>query len=97
MAWTKKGKLKALANLDLEPVRRLLIQKEKWTDAQARETEIAYRRFLTLMILNPTETLVPTDQIDAFWHMHVLDTQKYERDCKAVFGKYLHHNPHLAK
>jgi hypothetical protein len=29
------------------------------------------------------------------WHVHILDTRKYEEDCKKVFGKTIHHNPHL--
>lgn len=97
MPWTTKGKLNALEGLDLQPIGTLLIQKKQWTPEQVKEAEIAYRRFLALIILNPGETLVPTDQIDEFWHMHILDSRKYEQDCKAVFGKYLHHDPHLAK
>jgi hypothetical protein len=35
--------------------------------------------------------------LDDLWHEHILDTQKYKEDCESVFGKFIHHNPHVPK
>lgn len=33
--------------------------------------------------------------IDDFWHLHILDTQKYAEDCQVIFGYFLHHFPYF--
>lgn len=38
---------------------------------------------------------MPTVDIDDVWHLHVLDTSRYMKDCEAIFGEYLHHTPVL--
>ena len=30
---------------------------------------------------------------DELWHLHILDTRKYEADCEAIFGRFLNHTP----
>ncbi len=53
-----------------------------------------YKRFLYLCKqFGGQHTLVPSDEIDEFWHNHILDTKKYWHDCDLIFGKYIHHNP----
>lgn len=60
--------------------------------------EAEYRQFLYLAAANPEKVVVPwSEQLDDFWHEHILDTVKYEKDCNAIFGKMFHHNPHLPK
>jgi hypothetical protein len=39
--------------------------------------------------------VVPSKEIDIFWHTHILDTQKYMSDCENLFGKYIHHFPYF--
>ena len=43
----------------------------------------------------PTKTIVPSKDIDTFWHTHILDTKKYTTDCEILFGKYFHHFPYF--
>ena len=52
-----------------------------------------YRRFLILKMENPGVKLAPTSLMDKAWHMHILDTRRYAEDCKAMFGRFLHHHP----
>ena len=54
-----------------------------------------YLRFLKLRQKYPSVTLVPNELIDAVWHAHILNTEQYHNDCNSLFGKYLHHVPHL--
>jgi len=39
--------------------------------------------------------MVPSKEVDAFWHAHILDTMKYAEDCEEIFGYFLHHFPYL--
>jgi hypothetical protein len=43
------------------------------------------------------EDILPSKDVDEFWHTHILQTMKYADDCQAVFGAFLHHNPHIGK
>ncbi len=68
---------------------------EQWKFEECEKAEREYKRFLTLIKLNPGLKIVPTRQMDKFWHQHILDTVAYEKDCKQVFGFFLHHFPYF--
>ena len=65
-----------------------------WNESDARICSQLYRNYLYLM-KKYDEYLPPSEEIDAFWHQHILDTEKYHKDCKMIFGKYLHHYPYF--
>jgi hypothetical protein len=65
----------------------------RWTVTDAKHCCLLYKRFLILLQKHLPELLVPTREIDEFWHNHILYTKQYTRDCLAVFGHYLHHEP----
>lgn len=86
--------------LELESVKDRILKKKgfwwRWTKNNLDSVELEYRQFLYLAATNPTEIVVPwSEALDEFWHNHILDTAKYEKDCMAIFGKMFHHNPHL--
>jgi hypothetical protein len=66
-----------------------------WTVDECESGEREYKRFLTLILLNPKRQIVPTKQMDKFWHQHILDTQAYADDCQKVFGFFVHHFPYF--
>lgn len=84
-----------IKNLDLEPIKFKLVKESGWTIEQADRVAALYKGFLTLHVLYPDDTHVPTHEIDDMWHAHILDTAKYMDDCAAIFGYYLHHFPYL--
>lgn len=91
------------AELDLQSVRDAMIEKHGWSEERAQVAQLEYVRFLILLQMRPGFMLVPwldaqgRDDLDQFWHQHILDTAKYAADCKAVFGRMIHHNPHVAR
>ncbi len=90
--------LDRIETLDLEPIMVKLmdpIEGEGWTIEQAREVEVWYKRFLYLNAVYPDRSIVPTQDIDTFWHYHILDTQKYADDCQIAFDYFLHHFPYF--
>ena len=63
----------------------------EYTQSIAQE----YKKFLVLCLLNPDEAIVPASLVDDFWHLHILDTQKYASDCERFLGFFLHHFPYF--
>jgi hypothetical protein len=65
----------------------------RWSPADAKTCADLYKRFLWLMVKHGAKGLVPTKEIDEFWHNHILHTKQYIADCKALVGHYIHHQP----
>lgn len=88
----------AIQALDLGPIKFKLMDPEEgqgWSREYVESMEIAYKRFLTLLVKYPDRAIAPTKDIDKFWHGHILDTMKYAEDCQRVFGFFLHHFPYF--
>ena len=86
-----------IEKVDLGPIKFKLTHAdgENWSREKAEQVEKQYRAFLALRVICPNEPLVPTKDVDKFWHYHILDTRKYMDDCEAMFGSYLHHFPYF--
>lgn len=87
----------AINELDLEPMKVKLMDEADgygWSLDKADAVGEEYRCFLYLNLKYPERYLVPSKEVDLFWHQHILDTQKYAEDCGRVFGKVLHHFPY---
>lgn len=68
---------------------------DPWTQERVDNVERLYRRYLYLTEIPHDHPTVPTQDIDAFWHQHILDTRAYQRDCETMFGRFLHHFPYF--
>src|SRR5579863_2647676 len=94
---------KSPSEIDLRPVCDAMVEKHGWSIERAYLAQMEYVRFLTLLKKRPGFMLVPWldaeghDDLDQFWHQHILDTATYEADCKALFGRMIHHNPHVVR
>src|SRR6266581_6958589 len=92
----------AIHALDLESVKVRAMDPELgegWTREHAEGIERGYRTYLTMLAKYPdhAEDILLSKDVDEFWHTHILQTIKYTEDCEAVFGKYLHHAPHIGE
>ena len=88
----------AIRSLDLSPIKFKLVVSHDgpmWSRTKTDEIEFLYRAFLQLNLENPNVVIVPTKEVDEFWHNHILDTRKYAEDCDSIFGRFLHHFPYL--
>lgn len=89
---------KIIKELDLEPLIVKAMDAEEgmgWALEYAIEVAEEYRKYLTLCLENPKASIVPSQNVDKFWHLHILDTQKYQEDFQNVFGYFLHHFPYF--
>lgn len=95
---TLEQTIAAIEALDLGMIKFKATRREDgygWSDQHADRMEVAYKRYLILHAKYPDMQLAPEQDVDRFWHMHILDTRKYAADCQATFGYFLHHFPYL--
>ncbi|CAN7614135.1 hypothetical protein LJR230_004442 [Trinickia sp. LjRoot230] len=87
----------AIDELDFERIKAKLVHRNHGvlTIDDAARAETGYRQFLKLAAKYPDLPVVPTEAVDEFWHMHILDTQRYASDCERIFGYMIHHDPYL--
>lgn len=92
------SKQRILTDLDLEPIIIKAMDAEEghgWSLGFACQVAEEYRKFLILCLEHPDEPIVPSSFVDDFWHLHILDTQKYMEDCDQFLGYMLHHFPYF--
>lgn len=82
--------------MDFSMIIHKMVHQDGWLLDDALATATFYRNFLYLNKKYSNGILLPpSEDIDEFWHYHILDTQKYVEDCNHIFGFYLHHYPYL--
>jgi hypothetical protein len=90
---------KTISTLKFDDVRERLMHRKGWWWSLRHDVgkiEREYRQFLYLIATNRGRTVVPWSQdLDDFWHEHILDTARYAADCEHIFGGFIHHDPHL--
>lgn len=84
-------------SLDFSLIINKLIKYEGWIKKGAINVCQLYKNYLFLnkKYGNRYGLLPPSDEIDSFWHYHILDTKNYQKDCLAIFGEYFHHYPYF--
>lgn len=84
-------------SIDFSKIIYKLVNYHGWLENDAIQTCSQYRRFLFLnkKFNDKHGQLPPSEDIDEFWHSHILDTQAYVKDCQAIYGKYMHHYPYF--
>jgi hypothetical protein len=90
---TDKQVREAIDALDLERVENKAMELYRWRRARAKSAATWYRNFLYLCHKEGAPLAAIGKDSDDFWHLHILDTRKYAADCRAVFGKFLNHQP----
>jgi hypothetical protein len=90
----------AIQALDLESVKLRVMDPELgegWTREYADSIEAAYKTYLTMLVKyeDDAEDILLSEDVDEFWHGHILHTRKYAEDCQKIFGAFLHHNPQV--
>ena len=99
MQSTKRGiaaMCQAIDELDFSRIKAKLMHRREGVIAlrQIERAEAGYRQFLKLAAKYPDAPIVPSEEVDEFWHMHILDTQRYAADCERIFGYMIHHDPY---
>lgn len=67
----------------------------QWGLSRAEAAVLNYKRYMAVTKALGGVQLVPNGDIDEIWHMHILDTRAYMKDCNELFGEFLHHYPYF--
>jgi len=83
-------------SIDFSNIINKMIKHQGWLRKDAEKVCQMYRNFLFLKKKYKGKyEIPPSDEIDIFWHNHILDTTKYQNDCMVIFGSYLNHYPYF--
>ncbi|PHM52891.1 glycine-rich domain-containing protein [Xenorhabdus sp. KK7.4] len=95
--FTEKVKL-----LDLTWIIKKITQKDPniakvWTEEGAKDAMEQYKNFMFLLYKYKGKNIkiVPSIEVDEIWHHHILDTQRYQKDCQNIYGHFMHHSPYF--
>ena len=83
-----------LENIDLQPIILKIYEAEPYSLARIEKIAQEYLRFIFLaqkVRFKP----VPSQEVDMFWHYHILNTRLYRDFCDTHFGKFIDHMPLL--
>ena len=90
-----KKALSLVDRLDFSKINNKLVNYYGWNEETVKIANGLYKKWLALHICYPDLAMAPSELIDEYWHMHILDTRKYMEDCQLLFGYYLHHYPYF--
>lgn len=77
--------------MTLDPVINQMVKQHSWKKRYSRNVATEYERFMILR--NKNNNLSPSDDIDEFWHQHILNTSLYTEYCQEKFSGIVHHDP----
>ena len=82
-------------SLDFDQMNDKLVNYYGWSKEDVSLMNDYYKKWLAIHACYPELAVAPSAKLDEYWHMHILDTEKYMQDCQLVFGHYLHHYPYF--
>ncbi|TWX68548.1 hypothetical protein ESZ36_08620 [Colwellia demingiae] len=87
--------MKRVDTLDFVPHGYKLQKEHNWSESKINYTINLYKEWLVLQVLYEDLSFAPSELVDEFWHIHILDTRKYMNDCNSIKGEFIHHYPYF--
>lgn len=87
--------LAKISNLDFTPHGYKLEKEHGWSIEKINHTIALYKEWLALQVHYEELSFAPSELVDEFWHIHILDTRKYFADCQKIKGDFIHHYPYF--
>ena len=84
-----------VSTLDFTPHGYKLEREHGWTEEKINHAIKLYKEWLVLQVFYEELSFAPSELIDEFWHIHILDTRKYMNDCNFIKGEFIHHYPYF--
>lgn len=81
-----------LADWDFGTIEQQMMRRDKIAPDLVRTSKEEFQRYFASMASTNRRLAAPV-QADIFWHAFINDTMAYERFCKEVFGRFIHHIP----
>lgn len=87
--------MKRVEHIDFVPHGYKLQREYGWSETKINHTIKLYKEWLVLQVLYEDLSFAPSELVDEFWHVHILDTRKYMSDCNLIKGEFIHHYPYF--
>lgn len=85
---------KEFDSLNFDYLIKRVVYMHGYSRKQAEKLSHQYKNFLFLIKkYDGHEKIIPSQEIDDFWHEHILYTVQYRKDSEMFLGKYLEHKP----
>jgi hypothetical protein len=88
----RKIDLQFVTAFQFDPLIFRMMDKHKWSEAEARECFDDLKKFLYMAVLADMP-VAPTEKLDSLWHEFLLYTMDYAEYCQTRFGIFVHHRP----
>ena len=79
--------------MNLESVKNYLVLNDGWDSDKFDKISQIYVNFLDKASESSKITKVPSLEVDAIWHAHILHTKDYREFCNERYGKIIDHVP----
>lgn len=84
-------------SIDFSMIIKKMVKHQGWL---RRDVEAVCGLYKNFLFLNKKyghiySFIPPSEEVDEFWHNHILDTKNYRKDCEIIFGFYLDHYPYF--
>jgi len=94
---TSKNLLAQVMTYDLSLIRERFLKDHPELSSRLDSIELVYRQYMYLCAIKPKMSLsVPSNEVDEFWHCHIIHTRSYQDFCNDIAGYFIHHAPHSA-
>ncbi|WP_377477527.1 MAG: hypothetical protein P2A85_03385 [Microcoleus anatoxicus] len=92
-----KNILGRVMSYDLSVIRERFLKDNPELSSRLDSIELVYRQYMYLCAIKPRMSLsVPSNEVDEFWHCHIIHTREYQDFCNEIAGYFIHHAPHSA-
>ncbi|MBS0351584.1 MAG: hypothetical protein JSR33_10470 [Proteobacteria bacterium] len=83
--------------IDFSMIIKKMVEHQGWLQKEAEAVCRLYKNFLFInkKYRENYSALPPSEEVDEFWHNHILDTMNYRKDCEMIFGAYFDHYPYF--
>lgn len=80
--------------IDLQPIILKMHEAEPYSLSRVEKIAQAYLEFIFLA-QKVAFPIMPSKEVDIFWHYHILNTKHYREFCDKHFGRFIDHIPLL--
>lgn len=93
-----KNILTKVMNYDLSVIHNRFLKDYPELSSRLENIELIYRQYMYLCAIKPKKMslAVPSNDVDKFWHCHIIHTKLYQSFCNDIAGYFIHHAPHGA-
>jgi hypothetical protein len=63
----------------------------------SRQSAAKHARSYALFLSDRNGGAVPSAEVDAIWHEHILHTRRYREDCLSLVGHFVDHEPNAGR